>query len=232
MQPPTADTAPTPGRRERDLACPWWIIAILAIAFAVLAVIARGPNTLGIDLDVSGWVQDRDSPLASQMASFGNFLGDKVFSLSLLAIAWVGLTVLRLRRDLWFVAIVAVERLLATLLKGLLDSPRPTIEQVSLTGSFDGTGFPSGHAMTSAITLGSIAILVDRHVHRSDVRAWLLALWLAGVFLTAWARIWYGAHWFTDTLGGILAGAAFVLLAANLSELIAAPDPVPAESDT
>jgi len=221
---PAPDEGAAAALRRRELTCPWWVVAVLALAFASLAVLAKGSNTLGIDLDVSAWVQDRDSPLASQMASFGNFLGDMVFGLSLLAIAWVGLTVLKLRRDLWFVAIVAVERLLATQLKGLLDSPRPTVEQVSLTGTFDGTGFPSGHAMTSAITLGSISVLIARHVPRRDVMAWLFALWVAGVALTAWARIWYGAHWFTDTIGGILAGAVIVLVAANLSDLIAAPD--------
>jgi undecaprenyl-diphosphatase len=210
----------------REITFPWWLVAVLAGAFVALAVIARGGNTLQVDLDVSQWVQARTSPFAEQLAELGNFLGDRVFAISLLVVAWVGLALIGLRADLWFVTLVVLGRIIALPLKPILDSPRPTIEQVVLNGTFEDFGFPSGHALTASLTLGSIAILVGRHTDRHTVWYPLLAIWIGGTALTAYARIWYGAHWFTDTLGGATLGFAIVMTAANLSERIAGrPDP-------
>lgn len=41
------------------------------------------------------------------------------------------------------------------------------------------------------------------------------------VTLTGYARVWVGAHWLTDTIGGTMIGATIVLVSANLSALIA-----------
>jgi undecaprenyl-diphosphatase len=198
----------------QEITFPWWLVAVLAGAFVAIALIARGNNTLALDLDVSTWVQDRDSVLAGQVADFGNFLGDRVFAISLLVVAWVGLALVGFRTDLWFVALIVA-------LKPLLESPRPSVDQVTLTRTFDSYGFPSGHTLTAALSLGTIAILVGRHTAPRTTWYPLLAIWIGGTALTAYARIWYGAHWFTDTLGGALLGFAIVMIAANLSERIA-----------
>ena len=221
MSPTPAKPAPAI-RRCHGLKFSWWVVGALAVAFVVLAALAQGTNTLDIDLRVSEWVQRWDGAIARSIAKLGNFLGDRVFAVSLLIVAVVVLGATRQVRDLWFVVLITAGRLAALPLKGFFDSPRPNASQVEVAGFFSDFGFPSGHVLTSALTLGAIAFLLACRTPRRDLRLALLAMWFAGVSLTAYARIWYGAHWFTDTVGGALVGAAIVLVAANLSALVMA----------
>lgn len=195
---------------------------MFASSFLVLAFAVHGPNTLQVDQDVSDWVQSFTGDFASRLASLGDALGWWTFSMTALVVAWVGLAVTGQRRELWFVLIAAVGRLCAMPFKEYIDSPRPTVDQVILHGTFDNNGFPSGHTMTSAIVLGSVAFILARRLAFPYAGIILLVCWILGTSLTAFARIWQGAHWFTDTLGGALYGATVVLVAANLSATITA----------
>ncbi|HYI24614.1 MAG TPA: phosphatase PAP2 family protein [Thermomicrobiales bacterium] len=203
-------------RYDPPLIVPWSAVGLMAIAFILLGLATRGPNTLAIDLEVSIWVQQWSGPVGETIAEIGNFLGEATLGLSLLAIAWVGFALLRRRRELWFTLILAIERLIATQLKDLLDSPRPSSDQVRHVGTFEHWGFPSGHVTTAALSLGAIAWTIARFFPAINLRL-LGILWAIGVATCAWARIWYGAHWFSDAIGGALAGAIFVALASNLS---------------
>ncbi len=221
MRPNTPDATAPPSERA-DLTCPWWLIGGLALGFVALAYIARGPNTLRMDLTVSGWVQSFDGRVAAIPARIGDTLGERPIAISLLAVIWVGLALMKRRRDLWFVSLVLIEQLLTMPLKRWFDSPRPADDQVELLLILDNTGFPSGHATTSAFLLGTVAFLLARHIPVRRGRLLILARWVIGVSLTSYARIWYGAHWFTDTIGGAIVGLVILLLAANLSATITA----------
>jgi undecaprenyl-diphosphatase len=200
----------------------WRVVAMLALGFVLLALAARGPSTHAIDLRVSDWVQQWVGPFGESLAVAGNALGYSATAVVLLAIAWVGLALLRRRQELWFLLFLVVGRLAATVLKELLDSPRPTADEVTVVGSFDTWGFPSGHVTTATVTLGATAWLMQRLLPAYDLRMPLLMAWAIGVAIAAWARIWYGAHWFTDTVGGALVGTVIVLVAANLSAIVTA----------
>ena len=110
------------------LTASWRVVGVLALAFALLALATRGPTTLGIDLRVSGWVQQWNGRFGESLAVVGNALGYSTAAAVLLAIAWVGLALLRRRQELWFVLFILIGRLAATELKEMLDSPRPTTD--------------------------------------------------------------------------------------------------------
>lgn len=215
---PVNRNSPPPVRPE--LSASWWSIGLFAILFVVLAIVTTGSNTLRIDLTVSRRVQTFDGPAAELLGWFGDYLGETTVALSLATIGLIAAILLRSVRDAWFLGIAAILRLAATFLKGVFDSPRPTIDQVDQARVFESTGFPSGHATTASLLMGTVAFLVARRTNEPAIRAGMLALWATGVAITGFARIWHGAHWFTDTVGGAIVGLVIVLVAANLSSAI------------
>lgn len=97
------------------------------------------------------------------------------------------------------------------LLKGTLDTPRPYVLEpgVSLGDEYvatgTGPGFPSGHAQASTTFWGLAAVYARR--------GWFWALALLVVFFISLSRVYLGLHLPVDVVGGLLIGAAFVLLA-------------------
>ncbi len=195
----------------------WPVIAVLAASFLLLGLIARGPNTLRIDLRISEWVQGFDGPFGEALAVFGNSLGYTPGAITFVIILSSILAITRRHRELRFMVFVLLGRLIASRLKDAFASPRPDASEVPVFGTFDTFGFPSGHVTTATVTLGAIAFVLAWQFPDQRIRVAILVVWGAGVAISAWARIWHGAHWFTDAIGGALVGVTVVLVAANLS---------------
>ncbi len=189
--------------------------------FVILGLATTGANTLAIDLDVSEWIQSFDGRTARFLGWIGDELGETRTALVCLAIGFIAAALMRSLRDALFLGIAAILRVLASVfLKGLYSSPRPTADQVEQARVFENLGYPSGHATTAALLMGTLVYFIARRTHSSSVRTSLVVLWLVGVSATAFARAWHGAHWFTDTVGGTIVGLIIVLVAANLSATI------------
>lgn len=209
-------------RRRNDLTVSWLAIIAVVLLVIALSLATRGGNTLSLDLEATRAVQALDGQPWESIARIGNALGESTYAV---AVALVLLVISIVRRDLRNVAFLCVLLILrgaATTLKEAFDSPRPTLDVAEVLETFDGFGFPSGHATTSAVALGGVAFLIARHVPATSARWSLAGLWLLGMVMTGYARIWVGAHWLTDVIGGSLYGIGVVLIAANISAIIAA----------
>jgi len=110
------------------------------------------------------------------------------------------------------VVFVLLARALNTPLKEIIDRPRPDSSDMLIREPAGGFGFPSGHASWAVLVYGYAAIVAARHAPR-----WLAAatvvLALAVIALIGWDRVYDGAHWPSDVLGGYATGATLLLLA-------------------
>ena len=109
----------------------------------------------------------------------------------------------------YWLANVAFAELLVQVLKFTLGRHRP----LQLYTGNEAFSFPSGHATVSTVVLGFLAFLLTRGaggVRRAAIVA------AAGVYvaLVAFSRLYLGAHWFSDVLGGMSFGLAWVALVA------------------
>lgn len=81
-------------------------------------------------------------------------------------------------------------------------------------------GFPSGHALASAALYGMLLVLLRRRVRSRRWQQVITGGILLLILLIGFSRIYIGAHWPSDVLGGFALGGAYCLLAVTVYETI------------
>jgi undecaprenyl-diphosphatase len=96
------------------------------------------------------------------------------------------------------------------LLKLAFQRARPHAEPAYLLPRPSSLSFPSGHTMGSAGVLGSLAVVV--RVLRPRRAVWLsvAVLCALAVLGVALSRVYLGAHYPSDVLGGLFAAASWI----------------------
>jgi len=106
--------------------------------------------------------------------------------------------------------------LLNLLLKALFHRARPGADFVYLLPSLSSLSFPSGHAMGTTSVAGSLVVIL--HVVKAPhvVRLASILLGSAAIVGVGLSRVYLGAHYPSDVLGGFLAAAAWVSVVTGL----------------
>jgi undecaprenyl-diphosphatase len=94
--------------------------------------------------------------------------------------------------------------LISTLLKLTYARTRPDIVE-HLVG-IDSASFPSGHAMNSAVTYLTLAVLLARAEKSVAVRRYLISAAITLTLLIGFSRLYLGVHWPTDVAAGWIFG--------------------------
>lgn len=98
-----------------------------------------------------------------------------------------------------------------TILKLLIDRPRPTSELVTVSQSLSTHSFPSGHVTFYVCYFGFLFFIVYALTPRGTLlHRVLLILTALPVLLIGLSRIYLGAHWASDTLGAYLFGGLWL----------------------
>lgn len=116
------------------------------------------------------------------------------------------------------------------MIKLLTDRARPPAALA--TEHFGGLAFPSGHATQATAVFGMLAVVFASvaSTWRTKVIVWAAAVLMA--LVVGVSRLYLGAHWLTDVLGGWALGAtwlAVVLGAARAVTALRSPRPDPAD---
>ncbi len=98
---------------------------------------------------------------------------------------------------------------LEELLKAAFHRPRPRFpDPIDI---FQGFSFPSGHALAAALFFGVLAAFAAESL-AGRRRAAAVAGAVVAVLLVGFSRVYLGAHYLSDVLGGIAAGTAWLSL--------------------
>ena len=93
------------------------------------------------------------------------------------------------------------------LIKEMLGRERP----INWYTGWEQYSFPSGHATNSAVIYGFLVFLIARQ-SSSLMRRILVTVTAMLVFLIAFSRLYLGAHWLSDVIGGVSLGLAWVAM--------------------
>lgn len=178
----------------------------MLILFVIDTVLVLNGFWLPVDIRVATFIQSVNwGPLVIPMTITNVTAGYPQMLVGILAI--VALFIIE-RRAGWLMLIGSISSLLDNVLKLLIERDRPTVDLVHIITPANGYSYPSGHAVfftwLSFMLAASLAPRI-KPVHRP-------ALWLAAILLIAIAgaaRVWAGAHWPSDVLGGVFLGVAW-----------------------
>jgi undecaprenyl-diphosphatase len=141
----------------------------------------------------------------------GTSLGSATVVFLLAAVVAIHLALSRsTSTGLFVVFAVAGGQALVSLLKLLVDRPRPEI--VSHLTQVSTLSFPSGHATMSAVTYLTLGLLAARFLPRRATKIYVVALAVVLTFLIGVSRLYLGVHWPSDVMAGWCAGFAWASL--------------------
>ena len=174
--------------------------------FVALAIASRRETPLPGDVRATQWLQGWQGDVPAGIAGFGNGLGSAPVIVAIAALIAVGFAFGRCWFETGFMLAATAAKALNGVLKTIVDAPRPAPDLVRVTEHASGSGYPSGHVMGVALVLGAAALMTGRRSARFRGPVWAVAS--LGVLVTAFGRVSVGAHWPSQTLGGLLAAIA------------------------
>ena len=186
------------------------VVSGLALAFA-----AREAGPLPGDLAFSRLIQ-RPPPDGLVGFWLAN-ASDAVWILSPLVVLVV--VVWRRWLDALFVSLaVFTGMLIPGAIKLLVARPRPTADLVRVYDTPESYAFPSTTAFFAVVFLGAVGYLIWQAQPRRRVAVVALGVLLVLLFSSGLSRVYVGAHWATDILGGWLLGGAWLIVLITLHE--------------
>jgi len=198
-----------PGPTARRWLGPAALVVFVLFAIDTYLVIAN--DVLPFDVPIATFIQNLNwGPVVYPMQLINASAG--IWQVVIGAIAVVGLFFLE-RRAGWLMLIGSISSLLDNVIKLVISRQRPPADLVHVLSPTTGFSYPSGHAVFFTWMSFMVAVSVAPKI-RPVLRP---ALWIVAalvVVLTCIARVWAGAHWPSDVIGGVLLGvgwSAFVL---------------------
>jgi len=189
-----------------------YLLSLLAASgFCFVALAVQGNLLFALDERVASFVQSWESPGLTRIMEIYSWVGSTlpvvVLSLTAIVLFYV---LLGFRKELLLLlAAVGGSTIVGYILKSLFGRERPDIHRLAEETGFS---FPSSSSVVAVALYGVVTYLLWKRLRNGASQ---IALAVAAVFLIGCiglSRVYMGLHYPSDVIGGILAGAAWLLL--------------------
>lgn len=194
-------------QRRQALVC--FVIACLLgllTKFNILVPVA-------LDQLVYGWFNTVQSNFGDTVMAIAAFLGNPIVDIIYAFILAGVLVIAQLRIPaIWTVASLLFGDLVLSIIRFIINRPRPVGHLLSDTGS----SFPSAHVFGLFVVIFIIGILVTPNINSE--RAQIIITWLTLLIgaLTIMSRLYFNANFISDTIAAILFAYTWVIFSATL----------------
>ncbi len=184
------------------------------VAFIGLALDAHWVPYLSYDLAITLWLQSLAQPGMRNLMISVSVPGNGAWRPYIIAfIFYTALFLAGKRREAECGALSAFGgSLISSFFKWFVGRPRPSLELVQVSAVTNNGSFPSGHVVHYVTFYGFLCFIVVGLISHRFVRVCLQLALSVLVLLVGASRIYLGAHWASDVVGGYLLGALWLWL--------------------
>jgi membrane-associated phospholipid phosphatase len=184
------------------------LIGVLLL-FAFIADAVREQEAIALDTWATPFLHSISSPLLDAVMTGFTTMGSSVVLVPVFVVVIAALLLSRRYGAALFFTIAASGAVVIdATMKLLFERARPKLDYAAVLPDYS---FPSGHSMNGIVFYVGLALIVWSIFGR---RAGIPAV-IAGVLLAlciGTSRIYLGYHYFTDVVGGFLAGTAWLII--------------------
>ena len=187
------------------------IIALIGLAFLVhYHSVFRLDIFLSRDIQAEGDTAARKSAILSVL-TWVSYFGKPLVAAAMVFVVAAVFWLLKYYRETIFVLCTPIAAGINFIVKLIVDRPRPSDTLVAVLDRELDPSFPSGHVNFYVVFFG---FLIATMFMTPKIPLWIRVLVglfsLVMIIAVSFSRIYLGAHWATDVLGGYLLG--FILL--------------------
>ncbi|PQA93228.1 hypothetical protein B0A69_13880 [Chryseobacterium shigense] len=189
------------------------VLATLFIAFVLLSCLVLFIPPKYLDLHISREIQEKQTPGLNTLMIWISWLGRTPVSVVMVIISSLCFLFLSYKKEAVLILSTLLSGVIGLGMKILINRPRPSKDLVILLEETKYQSFPSGHVLFYTVFFGALILIILRLKKiKYTLKIFLITLCLSMIFLGAFSRIYLGAHWFTDVVGGFILGTLCVLL--------------------
>ncbi|WP_316844870.1 phosphatase PAP2 family protein [Pedobacter psychrodurus] len=183
------------------------ILFVLIVAFTFLSFFIAQHPIFDFDIKTSLFIQQYHADWLDKVMLAISFFGELPYSLLSVVLVASIFYWQKYKREGLFISTVLLSGLIILGIKNIINRPRPTAFYVRLVEVNRFQSYPSGHVLSYTLFFGFLIIIMSTAKNIPKLTRNIVTYLSAFLVITiAPSRIYLGAHWFTDTVGGFLLG--------------------------
>lgn len=190
------------------------LFSLLTVSFLVLTFFVLSNRSAHWDYYVTDVLQHQQHTVLDYIMKGFSWLGRVRVAFFAICLASLLFLISGKKREAVLIGSTVLSGAISWTLKMLIDRPRPGADIVRVIEETKYQSFPSGHVLFYTVFFGILCMIVyySQKISRR-ARIVLISLLVFMIICGAVSRIYLGAHWFTDILGGLIIGIQFLQIA-------------------